>query len=216
MFSKVLGHVILQDLLAASMDTAASAVEWVITELIKNPKTMKILQKELDQVVGLERLVEESDLEKLEYLNMVIKETFRLHPPAPLLIPHYAMEDITVGGYDIPKKSRVIVNAYAIGRDPSVWSDPEKFIPERFIGSDIDIRGQHFQLIPFGSGRRGCPGVQLGLIQVQLIVAQLVHCFDLELPNNMKPEELDMGEEFGIVVSRANHLMVVPAYRLHN
>lgn len=124
------------------------------------------------------------------------------------------MEDCTVGGYDIPKNSRIMVNVRAIGRDPSSWSDPEKFIPERFVGRDIDVRGQHFELIPFGSGRRGCPGLQLGLIQVQLIVAQLVHCFDLKLPNGMLPEELDMTEEFALVVTRAEHLMAVPTIRL--
>ncbi|KAK4485965.1 hypothetical protein RD792_008619 [Penstemon davidsonii] len=207
---------IMMDMLAASTDTAASAIEWVLSELLKNPKVMKKVQKELEQVVGLERMVEEHDLEQLEYLYMVLKETFRLHPVAPLLIPHYSMEDCTIDGYDIPKESRLFVNTYAIGRDPNTWTDPEKFIPERFIGSDVDVRGQHFQLLPFGSGRRGCPGLQLGLIQVRLIVAQLVHCFDWKLPNDMKPEELDMTEEFGLVVARANHLKAIPTYRLSN
>lgn len=203
-------------MLAASMDTAASAVEWTLSELLRSPRVMKKLQKELEDVVGLDRMVEESDLDKLEYLNLVIKETFRLHPVAPLLLPHYAMEDCTVDGYDIPKESRVIVNVYAIGRDPNVWSDPEKFLPERFMGSDIDVRGQHFQLLPFGSGRRGCPGMQLGLIQVRLIVSQLMHCFDWQLPDNMMPKELDMTEEFGLVVARANHLIAIPSLRLQN
>lgn len=205
---------IMLDMLAASMDTAAASVEWILSELLTNPAVMKKVQRELEQVVGLKRTVEESDLDQLEYLSMVVKETFRLHPVAPLLIPHFAMEDITVNGYDIPKESRVIVNTYAIGRDPNVWTDPEKFIPERFTGSDVDVLGQHFQLLPFGSGRRGCPGMQLGLIQVRLIVSQLVHCFDWKLPNDMPAKELDMTEEFGLVVSRANHLMAVPTFRL--
>lgn len=210
------GHVkaIMLDMLSASMDTAASTIEWALSRLLQNPQAMKKVQQELEEVVGLERMVEESDLEKLRYLDMVVKETFRLHPVAPLLLPHYSMEDCTVGGYDIPKNSRIMVNVRAIGRDPSSWSDPEKFIPERFVGRDIDVRGQHFELIPFGSGRRGCPGLQLGLIQVQLIVAQLVHCFDLKLPNDMLPEELDMTEEFALVVTRAEHLMAVPTIRL--
>ncbi|XP_073293441.1 cytochrome P450 71AU50-like [Primulina huaijiensis] len=210
------GHVkaIMLDMLSASMDTAASTIEWVLSRLLQNPQAMKKVQQELEEVVGLERMVEESDLEKLKYLDMVVKETFRLHPVAPLLLPHYSMEDCTVDGYHIPKDSRIIVNVRAIGRDPSSWSDPEKFIPERFVGRDIDVRGQHFELIPFGSGRRGCPGLQLGLIQVRLIVAQLVHCFDLKLPNGMLPEELDMTEEFALVVARAEHLMAVPTFRL--
>ncbi|KAL2498748.1 Cytochrome [Abeliophyllum distichum] len=175
---------------------------------------MKKVQKELEEVVGLDRMVEESDLESLEYLDMVVKESFRLHPVAPLLIPHYSLEDCTVDGYHIPKDARIIVNTFAIGRDPNAWTDPEKFNPERFVGSSIDLRGQHFQLLPFGSGRRGCPGMQLGLILVRLIVAQLVHCFDWKLTNNMLPSELDMTEEFGLVTTRAEHLMAVPTYRL--
>ncbi|KAL8475026.1 hypothetical protein ACS0TY_031448 [Phlomoides rotata] len=207
---------VLLDMLAASMDTAASTVEWVLSELLKNPKIMNKLQKELDELVGLDRRVEESDLDRLEYLDMVIKESFRLHPVAPLLLPHYAMDDCTVAGYHIAKESRIIVNTYAIGRDPNVWPDPEKFDPERFVGSEIDVRGQHFQLLPFGSGRRGCPGIQLGLVQVRLIVAQLVHCFEWKLPDNMTPEKLDMSEEFGLVVARANHLVATPTLRLFN
>ncbi|KAL0424406.1 UNVERIFIED_CONTAM: cytochrome [Sesamum radiatum] len=207
---------IMLDLLAASMDTAASTIEWTLSELIKNPRIMKKVQKELEEVVGLERMVEESDLDKLAYLDMVVKETFRLHSVAPLLLPHYAMEDCKINGYDIPKGSRIIINTHAIGHDPNVWTDPEKFIPERFVGSDIDVRGLHFQLLPFGSGRRGCPGIQLGLIHVRLIVSQLVHCFDWKLPNDMLPEELDMTEEFGLILARVNHLMAIPTFRLQN
>jgi len=192
-------------MLAAAMDTSATAIEWVLSELMKHPRVMKKIQKEL---------VEESDLDGLEYMEMVVKESLRLHPVAPLLLPHEAMEDCMINGFHIPKKSRVIINAWAIGRDPSVWSDAENFFPERFVGSDIDVRGRDFQLIPFGSGRRVCPGMQLGLTVVRLVVAQLVHCFDWELPNNMQPTELDMTEEFGIVTPRANHLLAIPTYRL--
>ncbi|GFP97530.1 cytochrome p450 cyp736a12 [Phtheirospermum japonicum] len=207
---------IMLDMLGASMDTASSTVEWVLSELLKNPTIMKKVQKELEQVVGLNRMVEESDLDQLQYLDMVVKETFRLHPVAPLLLPHYAMKDCTVDSHHIPKHSRVIINTYAIGRDPNVWTDPDKFIPERFVGSEIDVRGQSFELLPFGSGRRGCPGMQLGLIQVRLIVSQLVHCFDLKLPGDMLPEDLDMDEEFGLVVARSNQLMAIPTFRLRN
>ncbi|KAB1210417.1 hypothetical protein CJ030_MR6G007168 [Morella rubra] len=154
------------DMLAASMDTSATAIEWTLSELMKHPRVMKKLQKELENVVGLERM------------------------------------------------SRVMINAWAIGRDPSVWSDAEKFFPERFVGNDIDLRGRDFQLIPFGSGRRGCPGMQLGLTVVRLVVAQLVHCFDWELPDNMLPTELDMTEEFGLTVPRAKHLLAIPTCRL--
>ncbi|KAB1210416.1 hypothetical protein CJ030_MR6G007167 [Morella rubra] len=205
---------IMLDMLAASMDTSASAIEWTLSELMKHPRVMKKLQKELENVVGLERMIEESDLDSLEYLDMIIKETFRLHPVGPLLLPHEAREDCTVNGFHIPGKSRVMINAWAIGRDPSAWSDAEKFFPERFVGNNIDLRGRDFQLIPFGSGRRGCPGMQLGLTAVRLVVAQLVHCFDWELPDDMLPTELDMTEEFGLTVPRAKHLLAVPTYRL--
>lgn len=170
---------LLRDMLVASMDTSASAIEWAISELIGQPRVLMKVQKELETVVGMERMVEETDLEMLEYLDMVVKETLRLHPVVPLF-HHAAMEECTINGFHIPKKSRVIVNAWAIGRDPNAWNDPEKFIPERFLGSSIDLKGRDFQLIPFGSGRRHCPGLQLGLIVVKLVVAQLVHCFDWE------------------------------------
>ncbi|XP_021802651.1 cytochrome P450 CYP736A12-like [Prunus avium] len=206
---------IIFDMLVGSIDTSSVTVEWALSELMRHPKAMKKVQKELEDVVGLGRMVEESDLGKLDYLSMVVKETMRLHPVAPLLVPHAATEDCTVNGYHITKKSRVIINAWAIGRDPSAWTDAEEFIPERFEGSDVDVRGNHFQLIPFGSGRRRCPGIQLGLMVVQLMLAQLVHCFDWELPNNMLPEELDMTEVFGITVARAKRLIAIPSYRLH-
>ncbi|PQM38305.1 cytochrome P450 CYP736A12-like precursor [Prunus yedoensis var. nudiflora] len=206
---------IILDMLAASMDTSSTTIEWALSELMRHPKAMNKVQKELENVVGLDRMVEESDLEKLEYLNMVLKETLRLHPVVPLLLPHAAIKDCTVNGYHIPNKSHVIINAWAIGRDPSAWSDAEEFIPERFEGSNIDVRGNHFELIPFGSGRRRCPGMHLGLTVVKIVLAQLVHCFDWELPDSMLPEELDMTEVFGLTISRAKHLRAIPSYRLH-
>ncbi|KAF3677704.1 Cytochrome [Capsicum annuum] len=204
----------LLDMLIASMDTSSTAIDWIFSEIIRHPKVMKKLQNELEQVVGLNRMVEESDLEKLEYLDMVIKEGFRLHPVAPLLIPHESIEDCTIDGFDIPKGSRILVNTWAIGRDPEVWPEPEKFVPERFVGSNIDLRGHDFQLLPFGSGKRSCPGIQLGLITVRLVLAQMVHCFDWELPNGMTPNDLDMTEIFGLTMGRAQHLMAIPTYRL--
>ncbi|KAE8683747.1 hypothetical protein F3Y22_tig00111191pilonHSYRG00206 [Hibiscus syriacus] len=138
---------------------------------------------------------------------MVIKESLSLHPVAPLLIPHESTEDITVNGYFIPKKSRIMVNAWSMGRDRKVWSDnTEEFFPERFEDSSIDLRGHDFQFIPFGAGRRGCPAMQLGLTTMRLIIAQLVHCFDWELPDAMLPNEIDMTEKFGLTVPRAKHL----------
>ncbi|KAL2246555.1 UNVERIFIED_CONTAM: Cytochrome 71AU50 [Sesamum indicum] len=205
---------VLLDILIAGIDTSTSAIEWALAELIRHPRVMKKLQKELETVVGMDQMVEESHLHGLEYLDFVVKETLRLHPVGPLLIPHESMEDCVIDGYHIPKGSRAIVNVWAIGRDPNVWPDPEVFKPERFIGSNIDLRGRDFQLLPFGSGRRSCPGLQLGLTMVQLVLSQLVHCFDWQLPNGMQPSDLDMSEHFGLTVARAKHLVAIPSYRL--
>ena len=196
------------------MDTSSTALEWAMSELMKHPAVMKKLQQELESVVGLDQMVEESHLDKLEYLDCVVKEALRLHPVGPLLIPHQSVEDSEVGGFHVPKKARVIVNVWAIGRDPDVWADPDCFLPERFIGSEIDLRGHHFELLPFGAGRRGCPGLQLGLTVVKLVLAQLVHCFDWELPHGMKAIEVDMTENFGLTTARAKPLMAVPSCRL--
>ncbi|XP_030462011.2 cytochrome P450 71AU50-like [Syzygium oleosum] len=207
---------IILDMLVASMDTSATTIEWAMAELIKHPSAMKKLQEELEKAVGLNRAVEESDTDGLDYLDMVIKEAMRLHPVAPLLLPHESTEDCTVSGFHIPYKSRVIVNVWSIGRDPKVWGthDPEEFVPERFLRSSMDVKGRDFQLLPFGAGRRGCPGMQLGLTVVRFIITQLVHCFDWELPGGMSPSELDMTEEFGLTTPKAKHLVVTPRYRL--
>ncbi|KAK1285631.1 Costunolide synthase [Acorus calamus] len=189
---------ILLDMLIAAIDPTAIMIEWILSELMKKPQLMRKLQEEIEKVVGLDRMVEESDFAKLKYLDMVVKEGFRLHPVAPLMAPHLAVEDCVVMGYDVPKNTRVIVNAWAIGRDPGSWTDPEEFIPERFTDLNVDVGGTDFTVIPFGSGRRRCPGVHLGMVVVRLVTAQLVHCFDWELPNGMSPEDLDMEEEFGI------------------
>lgn len=204
-----------QDMLAAAMDPVASTIEWALSELIRHPRTMKKLQNELETVVGLDRFVEESDLENLGYLEMVIKEILRLRPIAPLLAPHASIEDCKINEFHIPKDSIVVFNVYAIGRDPDVWDKAEEFYPERFAESSIDYRGRDFELIPFGSGRRVCAGMQLGLTEIRMVLAQLVHCFDLELPEGMSPGELDMTEEFAQVIFRANPLSVVPTYRLN-
>lgn len=205
---------VLLDMFVAGMDTSATAVEWALSELLRHPQVMKKLQQELESIVGLDQMIEESHIDNFPYLDMVIKETLRLHPVAPLLLPHESMEDCIIDGFHVPKKSRILVNTWAIGRDPDVWPDPENFSPERFAEKDVDIRGRDFRLLPFGSGRRSCPGLQLGLTAVRLILAQLVHCFDWKLPNAMSPSDLDMSEHFGLVTSREVHLCAIPIYRL--
>ncbi|KAK9929940.1 hypothetical protein M0R45_027007 [Rubus argutus] len=206
---------ILLDMIVAAFDTSTATIVWSLAELLRHPRVMKNLQEELQSLIGMDRMVEETDLPKLSYLSMVVKESLRLHPTAPLLVAHESIEDITINGYDIPKKSRIIVNIWTIGRDPNVWSENvEEFYPERFMNNNIELQGHDFQLIPFGSGRRGCPGLQLGLTTIQLVLAQLVHCFNWGLPTGLLPQDLDMTEKFGLSMSKAKHLLSKPTYRL--
>lgn len=196
-------------------ETVASAIEWAMAELIKSEDDLKKVQQELGEVVGFERKVQESDLEKLGYLKCVIKETLRLHPPIPLLL-HETSADAVINGYKIPAKSRVMINAWAIGRDKTTWADPETFNPSRFLGNDApDFRGTNFGYIPFGSGRRSCPGMQLGLYALELSVAHLCHCFHWELPDAMKPNDLLMDDVVGLTAPRAVQLVAIPKHRLN-
>ncbi|KAG2275853.1 hypothetical protein Bca52824_058408 [Brassica carinata] len=173
-------------------ETVALAIEWVLTELLRSPENMKRVQDELATVVGLERWsVEDTHLEKLSFLKCVLKDTLRLHPPFPLLL-HETVEEAEVSGYFIPKGSRVMVNTYALGRDPASWSDPEIFNPSRFLDPGApDLKGNSFEFIPFGSGRRSCPGMQLGMYAFELAVAHLLHCFTWRLPDGVKFGEED-------------------------
>jgi ferulate-5-hydroxylase len=182
---------------------------------MKSPEDLKKVHQELMDVVGLNRTVHDSDLEKLIYLKCAMKETLRLHPPIPLLL-HETAKDTVLNGYRIPARSRVMINAWAIGRDPNAWEDPDKFNPSRFLdGKAPDFRGMDFEFLPFGSGRRSCPGMQLGLYALELAVAHLLHCFNWELPHGMKPAELDMNDVFGLTAPRAVRLVAVPTYRLN-
>jgi cytochrome P450 len=203
------------DMISAAIDTTFVVTDWALSQLLKHPNAMKKLQHELENVVGMNRQVEESHLENLPYLSMVKKETFRLCPVGPLLVPHECLEDVIVDGYYIKKNTRILINTWTIGRDTKVWSEnAEMFCPERFEDGNIDIRGHDFQLLPFGSGRRGCPGLQMGLITSKLVVAQLMHCFNWELPDGMSPNDLDMSEKFELTMPKNLPLLAVPTYRL--
>ncbi|CAJ2635701.1 unnamed protein product [Trifolium pratense] len=205
---------IIMDVMFGGTETVASAMEWTISELMRNPQDLNRVQEELATVVGLHRRVEESDIEKLTYLKCVVKETLRLHPPIPLLL-HETAEDATIRGYFVPKGSRVMINAWAIGRDKDSWEDPEEFKPSRFLNSSApDFKGSNFEFIPFGSGRRSCPGMQLGMYALDLALAHLLHCFTWNLPNGMKPSEMDMSDVFGLTAPRASRLVAVPAKRV--
>uniref|UniRef100_A0A2P2KMR9 Cytochrome P450 family protein n=2 Tax=Rhizophora mucronata TaxID=61149 RepID=A0A2P2KMR9_RHIMU len=205
---------IIMDVMFGGTETVASVIEWAMAQLMKSPEDLKRVQQELAEVVGLERRVEESDFDKLTFLKCTLKETLRLHPPIPLLL-HETAEDAEVAGYYIPKRSRVMINVWAIGRDPNSWDNPETFRPSRFLKDGMpDFKGSNFEFIPFGSGRRSCPGMQLGLYALDLAVTHLLHCFTWELPDGMKPSELDMNDVFGLTAPRATRLTAVPMKRV--
>ncbi|XP_056694656.1 desmethyl-deoxy-podophyllotoxin synthase [Spinacia oleracea] len=202
---------IILELFSAGTETTSTALEWAISELLKNPKEMKKAQAEVRRVYEGETAVDEKKLHELTYLKLVIKETLRLHPPAPLLVPRESMDKCQINSYDIPSKTRVLINAWAIGRDPEFWPEPERFNPERFDNnSSVDYKGTNFELIPFGAGRRMCPGVALGMANVELPLAMLLYHFDWKLPSGLSPEYLDMNEAFGLTVRRKNDLQVIP------
>jgi len=202
------------DIFVAGTDTIATTVEWALVELIRHPNVIKKVQDELDDVVGQERVVDENDIPQLKYLQAVVKETFRLHPPGPLLMPHETREACEIGGYHIPAKSRIFVNVWAIHRHPSAYENPFDFNPERFVENLIDLKGIDFQLLPFGSGRRMCPGLNYGLLMVQIELAKLLHSFKWTLPKGQNPQDIDMGEIFGISIPKKIPLQVVASVRL--
>lgn len=185
-------------------------MEWTVAELLRNPEKMAKTRAELKEVIGQRKSIQESDIPRLPYLQAVVKETFRLHPPAPLLVPHKAEADVEINGYIVPKNAQILINVWATGRDSSIWSDPEMFVPERFLHRKMDVRGQHFELIPFGSGRRICPGLPLADRMVHLMLAFLIHSFDWKLDEGMKHEDMDMNELFGLTVHKAVPLKVIP------
>lgn len=192
-----------QDLFIGGTDTTTTTIEWAMAELFHNPPIMVKARKELIETMGSGQPIKEQDLLKLPYLQSVIKETMRLHPIAPLLLPHRAETDVQVCGYKIPKHTQVLVNVWAVFHDPINWSDPDQFIPERFMDSDKDFRGKDFSFIPFGAGRRICPGLSLGVRMVSLLLANLVHHFNWKLPDGTAPEEMDMRDKFGITLQKA-------------
>ncbi|KAJ7567654.1 hypothetical protein O6H91_01G000800 [Diphasiastrum complanatum] len=207
---------IMLDIFIAGPRTSTKAVHWAMAELLRHPKVARKVQQELDQVIGTDRMVNESDLPNLPYLHAVVKEVFRLHSPSPLLLPHESANDCKVCGYDVPKKTRVLINVWAVGRDPSVWDDPLEFDPERFIkNSHIDVKGQNFELLPFGSGRRACPGITMGLISVQYTLATLLHAFDWALPAGQRPQDVDMREVAGLGLTKATPVLALATPRLH-
>ncbi|KAK9668242.1 hypothetical protein RND81_13G044100 [Saponaria officinalis] len=198
------------DLFAGGTDTTSTLVEWVMSELIRNPEKMKKAQAELREVIGKGNPVEESDISRLPYLQAVVKESFRIHPPVPLSVPRKTVSDVNLFGFTVPKDTQVLVNNWGMGRDPNLWENPLSFEPERFLNSEIDFRGRDFELMPFGSGRRICPGLPLANRMVHLLLAAFIHGFEWKLENGISPDDLNMDEKFGITLERAQHLRAIP------
>ncbi|WCJ22108.1 Cytochrome P450 76T24 [Euphorbia peplus] len=202
-------HLIL-DLITAGTDTTASTLEWAMAELLRNPETMRKARAEIEKIISKDNMIKESDVAQLPYLRAIIKETFRLHPAVPLLVPRKAGTDVEIGGYTIPKDAQVMVNVWAIGRDLTLWENPDVFMPERHLGSEIDVRGQHFELIPFGGGRRICPGLPLAMRMLPVMLGSLIHCFDWKLEHGAKPKSINMDDCFGTSVHKAQPLRAIP------
>ncbi|KAL2347841.1 hypothetical protein Fmac_001841 [Flemingia macrophylla] len=201
---------IILDIFAGGGETSGTTINWAMAEMIKDPRVLKKAQVEVRKVFNLNGRVDESCINELKYLKSIVKETLRLHPPLPLLLPRECTKSCEINGYHIPVKSKVIVNAWAIGRDPNYWTEPEMFYPERFIDNSFDYKGNNFGYIPFGAGRRICPGGNFGVINVELGLAFLLYYFDWKLPNGMKSEDLDMNEQFGLTVTRKDELYLIP------
>ncbi|XP_012471918.1 labd-13Z-ene-9,15,16-triol synthase, chloroplastic [Gossypium raimondii] len=206
---------ILVNIVVAGTDTTSGSTEWAMSELMQHPEIMEKVKKELNDVIGVNNTVEEFHLPNLRYLNAVIKETFRLHPVLPLLVPRCSARSLTVGGYTIPKGSRVFLNTWSIHRDLNIWDNPMEFQPERFLNEPgkLDFRGNDFRYLPFGSGRRKCPGINLGEKMLSFILASLLHSFEWKLPQD---EKVDLSGKFGIIMGKKNPLHLIPTPRLTN
>eukprot|EP00253_Pinus_taeda_P017617 PITA_17617 len=205
----------LTDLFAAGTDTTAKIMEWTMAELVRNPEKMKEAQNELDRMIGHNRMVDECDIDNLPYLRAVVKEAFRLHPPGPLLVPRRADSRCEIEGFLIPKHTTVLLNVWAMGRDPAIWKEASKFMPERFVDSAVDFRGQHLELMPFGAGRRMCVGLPLASRMIHLMLGSLLHSFDWAPPDGIRPELLDMNDKLGAgTLEKAVPLQAIATPRL--
>jgi cytochrome P450 len=208
---------LLQDLFVAGSETSSTMLQWAMAELMRNPTVMRRAQEEVRrELAGHDRVTEDS-LRNLHYMRLVIKETLRLHPAAPLLVPRECRSPCEVLGFDVPQGAMVLVNAWAIGRDPAHWDKPEEFVPERFEerggSAGRDFKGTDFEFVPFGAGRRMCPGMAFGLAHIELALAALLFHFDWDLPEGMVPEELDMTEAAGITTRLRSDLLVIAVPR---
>lgn len=194
---------LVQILLIAGSETSASTIEWALSLLLNNPKVLYKAQKEIDEQVGHDRLLEENDLSHLPYLHSIVNETLRMYPATPLLPPHESSADCAIGGYRIPRGTMLMVNVWAIQNDPKVWDEPTVFKPERFLSLESGHKVVGYKFMPFGSGRRACPGENLAMRVVRLALGSLLQCFHWE---RVGEEMVDMEEKFGVSMWKAKPL----------
>ncbi|CAA2990610.1 premnaspirodiene oxygenase-like [Olea europaea subsp. europaea] len=199
---------IIFDMFTAGSETSSTTFNWLMTELMRNPQVTAKAQAEIREAFKGKKTIEESDIQKLKYLKLVIKENLRVHP-AVTILPRACREECEVDGYTIPYKAKVAVNIWALGRDPQYWEEPETFKPERFENSSLDFLGNNYEYIPFGAGSRFCPGMNFGLANIEVPLAQLLYHFDWKLPHGMNSDDLDMSEMPGVSVQRKNKLYVI-------
>uniref|UniRef100_N1QT64 Cytochrome P450 76C2 n=1 Tax=Aegilops tauschii TaxID=37682 RepID=N1QT64_AEGTA len=207
--------VILFDVFAAGTDTMAITVEWAMAELLRHPHAMAKVRAEMADILGGKGTdtLEEPDAANLPYLQAVVKEVMRLHPVAPLMLPHQAAEDgVEIGGYAVPRGATVIFNVWAIMRDPAAWERPDEFVPERFLdkSAGVEFRGKDYEFLPFGSGRRLCPGLRRAGRVGPFVLASLLHAFEWRLPDGVSADEMDVTEKFTTVNTLAVPLRAVP------
>uniref|UniRef100_M1BDP9 Cytochrome P450 n=1 Tax=Solanum tuberosum TaxID=4113 RepID=M1BDP9_SOLTU len=200
-----------KDLIVGGTDTSTITLEWAMAEILRQPEIMKKAQAELAQVIGKGKPIEEVDVSRLPYLQFIVKETLRMHPPSPFLVPRRVDQDVELCDYIIPKGSLVLVNAWAIGRDSTFWEDPLVFKPERFQSLELDVRGKDFEFIPFGAGRRICPGLPLALRMVPVMLGSMLNSFNWKLESGIEPKDLDMNEKFGFITPKAHPLLAIPS-----
>ncbi|KAI3752907.1 hypothetical protein L2E82_24948 [Cichorium intybus] len=197
------------DVFSAGTDTSSTTMEWVMSELVRNPRVLKKAQAEVRALLNGKKEVLEADIQELKYLKLLIKETMRLHPSLPLLLPRECRESCEIDGYVIPVNTKVMVNAWALARDPEYWHDAECFLPERFDDSCYDFNGVNMEYLPFGAGRRICPGILFGVANIELVLASLLYHFNWELPDGMNIRDLDMKETFGASIRRKTSLELI-------
>ncbi|XP_050218836.1 cytochrome P450 81Q32-like isoform X1 [Mercurialis annua] len=183
-------------ILTAGSQTSAATLEWAMSLLLNHPEALQKAVAEIDVVVGIDKLLSETDVQKLSFLQNVINETFRLFPTAPLLLPHESSADCTVCGYDVARGTLLLVNTWSMNRNPKLWEDPEKFMPERFEGGE----GEENKLLPFGAGRRACPGAGLAKRVISLTLGSLIQSFEWE---RVCKEEINMEEGTGLTMPKA-------------